>query len=340
MMKKGIFVFAVAAFVLSLVCMNTAEAAPKLTITLAHSGATTDARHTGALAIKDYIEKTSNGDVTVNVYPAGQLGDSRSIVESTQNGAVHICIQPPANVTGFSPFVAVVDIPYLFPGDLAKATTVIKSPAGQMTLDSMQENGMVGFSFWMDMFKAFTANKPLRTTDDFKGLKFRVMSSPILIKMIESLGGSALTIDYQETFGALQTGAIDGQEAGIGAGIYNMKFYEVQDYMMITNHILATQLIFGNKAWFDGLDEQTKKLVTDGVKAGEEAYNTRRTAIEDEAIAAIKAAGVEIISLTPEEIQGLADAAGETCAALYVEANGEKAKAIIDKFNEEIEKLK
>lgn len=338
-MKKCMFlVVAVLLLALSGGVIHAAEYT-KMTIILAHSGAMTDSRHIGAIGLKEYIEKNSGGNVKVDLFPAGQLGDSRSLVESTQNGAIQLCIQPAGNLAGFSPLIGVLDAPYLFPGDLEKARIIAKGNAAQSLLDSLAENGMMGFPLWVDLYDAFTSNKPLRTTADFRGLKFRVMASPVLIKMVEALGGSAIPIDYSETFSALQTGAVDGTEAAIGGGIYNMKFYEVQKCLNVTNHIMSNHVIFANKMWFDGLDDATKQLVRDGVKAGEKAFNEKRLAIEAEAMSAIKAAGVQIVYLTPEEIQGLSDAAREVCLEEFIKSNGEKGKAVVDMFNKEIAEL-
>lgn len=312
----------------------------EMTIIFAHSAPVTDARHIGVLAFKDYVEETSGGKVKVDVYPGGQLGDTRSIVEATQTGGIQISLMPPSNVGGFNPLLAIADVPYLFPGDLDKARQVVKGPAGQALLDSMQDYGMVGLTFLPDLYKAFTANKPILSPDDLKGLKLRVMQSPVLIKMMEAWGASALTIDYGETFTALQTGAIDAQEAGIGAGIYNMKFYEVQDYMMLSNHILGLQMIFANKDWFDGLNEATKKLVHDGCGAAYEAHREARMETEDNAMKAIEAHGTKIIQLTEEQMQSLSDAAKQPCIDYFVETNGEKGQALVDIFEEELNKLK
>ena len=137
----------------------------------------------------------------------------------------------------------------------------------------------------------------------------------------------------------MQTGAIDGQEAGIGAGIYNMKFYEVQKYMEITNHILASQLVFANKAWFDGLDNECKQLVMDAVNvAGNDAYQAVRSDIEQTALDAI-GAQCEIINLTEEELQAMSDACRQPCLDLYIESNGEAGQKILDAFNADIAKL-
>ena len=312
---------------------------PEMTIILAHSGATTDARQNGALAIEQYIEEQSGGKIQVDVYPAGQLGDSNTIIESVQNGGIQICIQPPANVSAFNPLLSILDVPYFFPPDIEKARAVFETDAAKNLLGTMENYGMVGLGYWADLFKAFTSNIPLTSPDDFKGLKFRVMSSPVLIQFIESLGGTALTIDYQETFTALQTGAIDGQEAGIGAGIYNMKFYEVQKYMEITNHILSSQLVFASQSWFNGLDDQCKQLVLDAVNvAGNDTYQEARAVIEQTALDAIEQQ-CEILYLTPEQLDAMAQACRQPCIDLYLEQNGAEGQKIVAEFDAAIAAL-
>lgn len=359
-MKKVLSVFLSVAMIISLVaCGSSGDTAqsegggtsvaeagvdssyeyPEMTIIIAHSGATTDARQNGAEAIKEYIETESGGNITVDVYPAGQLGDSNTIIETVQNGGIQMCIQPPSNVVAFDPLLGILDVPYFFPTDLEKAREVFNGDAAQMLLDTMRDYDMVGLGYWPEMFKAFTSNKELRKPEDFVGLKFRVMASPVLIEMIEALGGTALTIDYQETFTALQTGAIDGQEAGIGAGIYNMKFYEVQNYMELTNHILPSQLIFASESWFDGLDEQCQQLVLDAVNvAGNDSFQVARSAIEEEALAAI-GEQCEIIELTEDELAAMADACRQPCLDLFIADNGEAGQEILDAFNADIAAL-
>ncbi|NLN48104.1 MAG: TRAP transporter substrate-binding protein [Clostridiales bacterium] len=319
---------------------NESEDYEETTIIFAHSAPVTDARHVGVEAFKEYVEKTSGGKVKVDIFPGGQLGDTRSIVEATQTGGIHISLMPPSNIAGFNPLLAIADVPYLLPGNLEQAREVIAGPAGQALLDTMEDYGMVGLVFLPDLYKAFTANKPILSPADLKGLKLRVMQSPILIKMMEAWGASGLTIDYGETFTALQTGAIDAQEAGVGAGIYNMKFYEVQDYMMLSNHILGMQMIFANKEWFDGLNPATQKLIKDGSMAAHDAHKEARLKTEENALKAIEEHGTKIIELTEEQMKSLSDAAKQPCLDYFVETNGAKGQALVDIFDEELNKLK
>ena len=99
------------------------------------------------------------------------------------------------------------------------------------------------------------------------GLKIRVMNSPILFKQAEVLGATGITMDFGETYGALQNKAIDGQENPIDT-IYDMKFHEVQTDITITNHSGLDQVVMSNKAWYDGLPANVQEAINEGVKQG------------------------------------------------------------------------
>lgn len=311
---------------------------PKMTIILAHAAPVDDSRHLGALAIEQYLEEKSGGNIQVDVYPASQLGDVNSMTESCQNGSAQMVILPPANLVGFQPLLGVLDVPYFLPGNLDDARIVMDGPAGDALLECLRDVNMVGLDWWDSQFKEFTSNVPLHSTADFKGLKFRVMPSEVLLQMIKSLGGSAVTFDYSEVFNGLQTGAIDGQEASL-ASIYNMKFHEVQKYVTMTNHIKSEYLLFANKDWYDGLDDATRQLLTEAVAEGGKVNNEEKAKAELAAREAIEADGCQFVELTDEEIQGLSDAARQDCLDLYLAKNGDAGAALVQIFNDEIAKL-
>ena len=311
---------------------------PKMTIIIAHSAPADDSRNLGALAIEKYLEEKSGGNIQVDVYPAGQLGDSISLAESCQNGSIQIAILPPANLVNFQPLLGVLDVPYFLPGNLEDARKVMDGPAGDALLETLRDVDLVGLDWWDSQFKQFSANVTLRSTADFKGLKFRVMPSDVLLQMIKSLGGSAVTFDYSEVFNGLQTGAIDGQEASL-ASIYNMKFHEVQKYITITNHIKSEYTIFGCESWYDSLDDMTKQLLAEAVAEGGKVNNEEKAKAETDARAAIEADGCQFVELSAEEIQGLSDAARQDCLDLYLGKNGEAGAKLVELFNEEIAKL-
>lgn len=311
----------------------------EMSMIVAHQAPVDDPRHLGAMEIKRIIEEESGGKITVDVFPAGQVGGGREMVEAAQGGALQIVIIPPAYMGGFQSLLTLLDVPYLLPSNPQKAREVIDGPAGQTLLKTLDEVNMVGLDLWDSAYKQFTANKPLRTIDDFKGLKFRVMPSDILLKMIEALGGNAVTFDYSEVFTALQTGAVDGQEASC-TSIYNMKFHEVQDYLMMTYHIKSEFLVLGSKTWFDSLDEATQDLVRRAVKAGGDVSDKSKAVQEEEKTKLIVEERTIRIDLTDEEIEGLREATLQPCLDIYIKTNGDRGQQMVDLFMQEMEKVK
>ena len=339
LISTAALVFAV--FVLPM-CASASDAAPaypNMKIMLAHSGAVTDARHEMALGFEEYVEEKSGGKVQVEVYPANQLGDSRVAIEAVQQGGIQVTIAPPPSASQFIPTLSVMDTPYLFPTDLEKALAVVNGPFGQALLDSCHEYNIHGLTLLPDLYSAFIATRPLRSADDFKGKKFRVMASKVSIKMIESWGASALFLDYAEAFNALQTGVVDGLAAGIGAGIYNMKFYEVAKNLILTKHVLSTQVVFCNKPWYDALDEGTRQLVDDGVAHGKGRAQAKRIADEEKALKAMTDYGTEIIELPDDVLKDLSDLARQPCIDLYLEVAGEKGRELVELVNAEIARV-
>jgi tripartite ATP-independent transporter DctP family solute receptor len=310
-----------------------------MSMRIAHGAPTSDPRHLGSLEIKKILEAESKGKIKVDVFPAGQLGEDRDLIEAAQGGGLQIAILPTAFMGGFQPLMTLLDIPYLFPQDPNLARKVIDGPAGDALLKTLESVRIIGLDFWESAYKHFSANKPLRTLADFKGLKFRVMPSDMLITMIKSFGGSAITFPYSEVYTGLQTGAIDGQEASL-TSIYNMKFYEVQKVITKTYHIKSEFLIMGSKIWFDGLNEETRNLVRKAVNEGAKMNAVAKKEEEERAGTLIQKGGTKILDLTPEEIQKFREATHPSCLSVYLKKNGERGQKLADQFKLEITKAK
>jgi C4-dicarboxylate-binding protein DctP len=161
----------------------------------------------------------------------------------------------------------------------------------------------------------------------------------MLITMIKSFGGSAVTFPYSEVYTGLQTGAIDGQEASL-TSIYNMKFHEVQKFITRTYHIKSEFLIMGSKIWFDGLNEETRNLVRKAVKEGAKVNAVAKLMEEERAVTLIQQAGTKIVDLTPAEIQKFRDATYQSCLSVYLKKNGERGQKHADQFKLEMTKAK
>src|SRR5205823_11153751 len=136
----------------------------------------------------------------------------------------------PLGVREFEAF----DLPYIFP-DKAVLARVTEGPVGASLFRKLEDKGIKGLAYWDNGFKDMTANRPLRTPDDFKGLKMRIQSSKVLDTQMRALGASPQVMAFSEVYQALQTGVVDGTE-NPPSNLYTQKMHEVQKYVTLSNH--------------------------------------------------------------------------------------------------------
>jgi TRAP-type transport system periplasmic protein len=193
----------------------------------------------------------------------------------------------------------VLDLPFLWTTEDAM-WKVLDGPPGQELLQSLEARGLKGVDFWSSGFKNLTTSrKPIQTPDDLKGLKIRVIPSPLLSAQYEAWGATPTPVDFRELYTALQQGLVDGQENPPGT-IVDVKLFEVQKYMTESRHGFLHYVMLFNKKWFD---EQPKANQDILVQAMKEAGQWQRKAMEQrdaEATKRITESGVELIQLPPE----------------------------------------
>jgi tripartite ATP-independent transporter DctP family solute receptor len=161
--------------------------------------------------------------------------------------------------------------------------------------------GIKPVAFWHTGFKQFTANIPIRKPDDFKGLKIRTMENPLIIAQYRAVGANPVPIDFHELYTSLQQKVVDGQENDINT-IHDMKFYEVQKYMSISNHAWIGQTFAFSKAIYDKWPKNVQEVLT---KTAQELAREERAGViaaEKEMTEKFKANGMTILALTPQEL--------------------------------------
>jgi C4-dicarboxylate-binding protein DctP len=194
------------------------------------------------------------------------------------------------------------DLPYLFP-DLNALHKVYYGPVGAMMLKKLEPKGIVGLAFWDNGFRVMSANRPIHTPADMKGLKMRINSSKVNAAIMKSVGAIPQTIAFSEVYQGLQTGVIDGTEGPL-SNLYTQKQFEVQKQITLTYHTISNYVVIANKAFWDKLPAEIRTIL-EGAMKDATALNDQ-VAVKDEqaAIAAIKASGKsEIYTPTPAEKQ-------------------------------------
>ncbi|BCV23247.1 TRAP transporter substrate-binding protein [Gelria sp. Kuro-4] len=213
----------------------------------------------------DLVKEKSGGKVQVEIYANGLLGQDRDMIEGMQLGTLDMGLVASAPIAQFEPSFGLFDLPFLF-RDYNHAYAVADGPIGQDLIKKLEAKGIVGLGIWDNGFRhVYTTKKEIKTPDDLKGLKIRVMQNPIHMETFKALGAIPTVMAYGEVYTALQQGTIDGAENSIPV-IYSGRFQEVSKFVSKTGHFWgATPLLVSKKVW-DGLPPEAQKAVMDAAK--------------------------------------------------------------------------
>lgn len=274
--------------------------AQKYVLKLGHDYLPDSPHDHAALEFKRIVEEQTEGNVKVEVYPAGQLGTGREMIEGMQLGIVQGVSLPSSNFAGFDMRITIPDLPFLFASP-EKCHEILDGPLGDEILATLEKHRMVGAAWWESGFKCFTGNFPITSPDDFKGKKIRVMPSPILVAQFDAYGANGIPIDFGELYNALQQKVVDGQENPITT-IYSRKFYEVQKYITLSNHGFLGYIVAFSKDWMDKLPEDYQKIIMNAAKEVSPMQRAEVARLVDEQyLPEIIAYGTNIIELSPEQ---------------------------------------
>ena len=213
----------------------------------------TPASHTynqAANKFAELVKERSQGRIEVKVYPDGQLGKGeRELLEAIQQGTLDIYVGSTAPLSGFSPSMGILDIPFLL-RDYAHADTVLDGPIGLALLKDLEKANLKGLAFWENGFRNLTNSKvAVKTPADAKGLKIRTQENKIHLTAWKAAGVNPVPMAWSEVYGALQQKTIDGQENPV-AVIHSAKLNEVQKYLSMTQHVYSPAvLIVSAKKW-------------------------------------------------------------------------------------------
>jgi C4-dicarboxylate-binding protein DctP len=310
-----------------------AGAQAPIVIKFSHVVAPDTPKGKASLKFKELAEKYTNGKVSVEVYPNSQLYKDKEELEALQLGAVQMLA--PSN-SKFGPIgvkqYEVFDLPFVLP-DTKALRRVTDGPLGKKMLKLVESKGMIGLAFWDNGFKIFSANKPLRTPDDFKGLKFRIQSSKILEAQMRSLGAIPQVMAFSEVYQALQTGVVDGQE-NTPSNMYTQKMHEVQKYTTLSDHGYIGYVVVANKKFWDGLPADIRTQL-DKAMAEATAYGNGIAGKENsDALEEMKKSGkTEIVTLTAAQKAALKKA----MQPVYDDAAARVGKETLEEFEKTVQ---
>ena len=272
-----------------------------IVVKFSHVVATNTPKGKGAEAFKKCADERVKGRALVEVYPNSTLYKDGEEMNAIQLGAVQMLAPSlakfgPLGVRDFEAF----DLPYLFDGyeDVHKVTD---GPIGQSLFRKLETKGITGLGYWDNGMREMSANKPLRTPEDFKGLKMRIQSSKVLDMQMRALGASPQAMAFSEVYQALQTGVVDGTE-NTWSNLYTQKMHEVQKYATISDHGYIGYAVIVNKPFWDGLPADLRTTLAGCMKDATKIANDNARKDNEDALEAVRKSGrTQIITLTPQE---------------------------------------
>lgn len=278
---------------------------------LAHALDTQHPVHKALDYMADRLAYHSAGTMRVDIYPAGQLGTERELMELLQIGSLAMTKVSSSPMEGFVPAMKIFSVPYVF-RDNDHFWQVLNSDIGRELLVAGETVRLRGLAYYDAGSRSFySVNKPVHTPADLNGLKIRVQLSPTAIEMVRAFGGSATPISWGELYTALQQGVVDGAENN-PPSFYSSKHYEVAKYFTLNEHTMVPDIILISQYVWNGLTPQQQEWLQ---KAMDESVIYQRELWQkstEESLATVEAAGVQIIrpdkSLFMQQVQSMHNA--------------------------------
>ena len=258
------------ASLLLLAPMSAAHAATVLK--LAHAAPTTDTQQQAAERFAELVKEGTDGEITVNIFGNGVLGGDQQMIAGVRSGTIDIELSGNPNFAGLQPALGAFDLPYIFP-DRKTAYQVLDGKVGDDALALLEEDNLKGLAFWEVGFRAMTNSKhPIKTPADVDGLVMRTNSNKSLIEAFSLLGANPVPMPLGELYTAMETGTVDAQDHPISI-VWSAGFYEVQDYLSLTNQAYTSLLMVMNDDTFESLSPEYQQVL---VSAAREAGDYQR----------------------------------------------------------------
>jgi len=259
-----------------------------------------------AKVFAEQVEKASGGKMKVRAIGAAALGPDNQMQQALIGGAQEMMVGSTATLVGITKEMALWDTPFLI-SNAKEADILLDGPIGDKIKAKLQDKGLVGLVYWENGFRNLTNSKrPITKMEDMNGIKLRVMQNNVFLSSFQTLGANAIPMAFSELFTALETKTVDGQENPFNT-ILSSKFYEVQKYMTVTNHVYSPWIVTASKKWWDQLSKDEQKVLMDAARVSRdfERKDTRDEAAK--AMADLKAKGMVINELSPAESARMRD---------------------------------
>ncbi len=261
---------------------------------LAHTLPQTHPVHKGIVEFKKALEEKSHGKIKIKIFPDAQLGSEREVLELLQIGSVAVTKVSAATLSNFVPEYKVLGIPYLF-RDKKHMFSVLEGDVGKSILEKGEKFWLRGLCYYDAGSRSFyTSKKAIRTPEDLKGLKIRVMNNQMAINMVNALGGSATPMAYGELYTAIQQGVVDGAENNPPSFV-SSNHYEISKYYTLDQHSSVPDVLLISTKFWEKLSLEEKVWVQDAANESAQKQKKFWSDSVEESMRVAKEYGVEVI---------------------------------------------
>ncbi len=306
-------------------CKKNNEPRPQVVLKLGHVLDITHPVHKAMVFMAEKVREKSGGRIKVEIYPSEQLGNEKELIEGLQMGYLAMTKTSSAPMEGFVPEMKIFGIPYLF-RDSEHFWKVLKGPIGKELLLAGQSKGLLGLCYYDAGARSFYAQKEIYSPADLKGLKIRVQSSVMSMKMVEAMGGSSTPIPYGELYTALDQGVVDAAENN-PPSFYTSRHYEVCKYYTMDEHTrLPDILVISTRVW-KNLTPEFQQILQEALDESVEYQRKIWTEAEEADMKKVQEAEVKVIRPDKEPFRA-------SVKSIWDEFNGTDIGELIKRIQE------
>jgi len=257
--------------------------------------------HQGAQMVSDKVTKATNGQVKIELYPAGQLAKDSTFIKTINSGSIDAGLSPTLYWTGVMPIAGILDVPYVV-STHAQAQRVLSGAVGARLLNELDRFGLIGLGYFNYGFGIYGNNKrEISKPEHFKGLKIRT-NNDIGAKLLQAFGASPTFMSGSEVYLGLERGTVDGAHTGLSS-IIERKMFSAMKHVTIDNHNVIPYFIVMRKSVFEKLTPDQQKIVKDAFT--EVAQWVRKEQETDDAngVKVLRSNGVQVTELSSSDIK-------------------------------------
>ncbi|WP_108661745.1 DctP family TRAP transporter solute-binding subunit [Acuticoccus kandeliae] len=280
----------------------------------------------------ELVAEKTGGSVDVRGFPDAQIGNEIQSISSAQGGIIEMAVTTTAGLAALVPEFNLFNLPFMF-DSYAQLDAVTRTPVAEEILDKMQGSNLVGLCFWDYGFRNMTNNKrPVTKLADVSGLRVRTIQNSVYIDALSAMGINPTPLPFPETFTALETGAIDGNEIANDV-TRSTSFYEVQDYLTETKHFTTISVVYSSKRFWDGLTDDEKSAVRAACLESSDFNREIINASSADTLAFLQEKGMQIDEISDEALQEFRDAVKPVVEKVSAQLD----PAIVKSFNEAVQ---